>query len=92
MKEPWGSHGFCPGDPMEVHPENFRCIVAALRAPGWFRHYQGLKRLASSGRAFFGNIWKFNGRVMKRKGDEKVGECTHTIYHHVLGSCMVMMV
>ena len=36
---------------MQVHPENFRCIVAALRAPGWFRHYQGLKRLASSGRA-----------------------------------------
>ena len=52
---------------MEVHPENFRCMVAALRAPGWFRHYQGLKRLASSGRAFLGNIWKFNGRVDEKE-------------------------
>ena len=24
-----------------VHPENYRAIVAALRQPGWFRHYQG---------------------------------------------------
>eukprot|EP00439_Symbiodinium_sp_Y106_P079017 s1536_g17.t1 len=32
-----------------VHPENYRAIVAALRQPGWFRHYQGMKRLVSSG-------------------------------------------
>ncbi|CAJ1337118.1 unnamed protein product, partial [Effrenium voratum] len=32
-----------------VHPENYRAIVAALRQPGWFRHYQGLKRLATQG-------------------------------------------
>ena len=24
-----------------VHPENYRAIVAALRQPCWFRHYQG---------------------------------------------------
>ncbi|CAE7202195.1 unnamed protein product [Symbiodinium natans] len=33
-----------------VHPQNFRAIVAALRQPSWFRHYQGMKRLAGSGR------------------------------------------
>ena len=38
-------------EPWEVHPENFRCLVAALRRPGWFRHYQGIKRLASAGSA-----------------------------------------
>lgn len=33
-----------------VHPENYKSIVAALRDPGWFRHYQAIKRLAVSGR------------------------------------------
>lgn len=33
-----------------VHPENYKFIVAALRDPGWFRHYQGMKHLAISGR------------------------------------------
>mmetsp|Transcript_94593 Transcript_94593/g.225413 ORF Transcript_94593/g.225413 Transcript_94593/m.225413 type:complete len:174 (-) Transcript_94593:106-627(-) len=33
-----------------VHPENYRAIVAALRQPCWFRHYQGMKRLATEGR------------------------------------------
>eukprot|EP00930_Biecheleria_cincta_P005301 TRINITY_DN106221_c0_g1_i1.p1 TRINITY_DN106221_c0_g1~~TRINITY_DN106221_c0_g1_i1.p1 ORF type:complete len:454 (-),score=59.91 TRINITY_DN106221_c0_g1_i1:85-1446(-) len=32
-----------------VHPENYKFIVAALRDPGWFRHYQGMKRLSISG-------------------------------------------
>eukprot|EP00913_Durusdinium_trenchii_P020599 g19347.t1 len=42
-----------------VHPDNLRCIVAALRKPGWFRHYQGLKQLASSGKLSqsFGDAW-----------------------------------
>lgn len=33
-----------------VLPENYKSIVAALRDPGWFRHYQAIKRLAISGR------------------------------------------
>lgn len=33
-----------------IHPENYKYIVAALRDPGWFRHYQGMKNLAVSGR------------------------------------------
>ena len=44
----------------QVHPENFRCIVAAVRRPGWFRHYQGLKRLASAGSASTdGGRWRW---------------------------------
>ena len=34
-----------------VHPENYRAIVAALRQPGWFRHYKGQQLGCSVGRA-----------------------------------------
>ncbi|CAE7646204.1 unnamed protein product [Symbiodinium pilosum] len=47
-----------------VHPENYRAIVAALRQPGWFRHYKGMKHLAASGR--FSSPKGLNRGVLRR--------------------------